>query len=100
MKQLFIICINSFRTYTRYSIVVQAFNKYGAGPLSEETKQYTAEGTPDEAPNDTACTTLTSQSIQVSWDAPSSRSANGIIKGYQVIYGPSDSWNGEYSGFA
>ena len=76
--------------------MVQAFNKLGAGPMSEETKQYTAEGTPDEAPHDTACTTLTSQTIRVSWVAPASASANGVIKGYKVIYGPSDTWYGKY----
>ncbi|KAL1383367.1 hypothetical protein pipiens_013159 [Culex pipiens pipiens] len=85
--------INNLKTYTQYSIVIQAFNKVGAGPMSEEEKQYTAEGTPDQPPSDTGCTTLTSQTIRVSWVSPPLESANGVIKGYKVVYAPSELWN-------
>ncbi|XP_052873092.1 cell adhesion molecule Dscam2 [Anopheles cruzii] len=85
--------INNLKTYTQYSIVIQAFNKVGAGPMSDEEKQYTAEGTPDQPPSDTMCTTLTSQTIRVSWVSPPLESANGVIKGYKVVYAPSDLWN-------
>ncbi|XP_025834462.1 Down syndrome cell adhesion molecule-like protein Dscam2 isoform X25 [Agrilus planipennis] len=84
--------ITNLKTYTQYSIVVQAFNKVGAGPMSEEIKAYTAEGTPEQPPHDTICTTLTAQTIRVSWTSPPLNTANGVIKGYKVIYGPSDSW--------
>ncbi|XP_059621855.1 cell adhesion molecule Dscam2 [Phlebotomus argentipes] len=84
--------LNNLRTYTQYSAVIQAFNKVGAGPMSDEEKQYTAEGTPDQPPSDTTCTTLTSQTIRVSWVSPPLESANGIIKGYKVVYAPSDLW--------
>ncbi|XP_065340871.1 cell adhesion molecule Dscam1 isoform X26 [Cloeon dipterum] len=87
--------IAELKTYTQYSVIVQAFNKVGAGPMSEETRQYTAEGVPEQSPQDTACTTLTSQTIRVSWVSPSLTSANGILKGYKVIYGPSDTWYDE-----
>ncbi|XP_059477714.1 cell adhesion molecule Dscam2 isoform X18 [Neocloeon triangulifer] len=87
--------IAELKTYTQYSVVVQAFNKVGAGPMSEETRQYTAEGIPEQPPQDTTCTTLTSQTIRVSWVSPSLSSANGILKGYKVIYGPSDTWYDE-----
>uniref|UniRef100_A0AAG5D198 Down syndrome cell adhesion molecule-like protein Dscam2 n=1 Tax=Anopheles atroparvus TaxID=41427 RepID=A0AAG5D198_ANOAO len=85
--------INNLKTYTQYSIVIQTFNKVGAGPMSDEEKQYTAEGTPDQPPSDTMCTTLTSQTIRVSWVSPPLESANGVIKGYKVVYAPSDLWN-------
>ncbi|KAK5645477.1 hypothetical protein RI129_006777 [Pyrocoelia pectoralis] len=87
--------VTNLKTYTQYSIVVQAFNKVGAGPMSEDIKAYTAEGTPEQPPHDTTCTTLTAQTIRVSWTSPPLSSANGIIKGYKVIYGPSDSWYDE-----
>uniref|UniRef100_A0A182WFX7 Down syndrome cell adhesion molecule n=1 Tax=Anopheles minimus TaxID=112268 RepID=A0A182WFX7_9DIPT len=87
--------INNLKTYTQYSIVIQAFNKVGAGPISDEEKQYTAEGTPDQPPSDTMCTTLTSQTIRVSWVSPPLESANGVIKGYKVVYAPSDLWNND-----
>lgn len=84
--------ITNLKTYTQYSVVIQAFNKVGDGPISDEEKQYTAEGTPDYPPSDTMCTTLTSQTIRVSWVSPPLESANGVIKGYKVVYAPSDMW--------
>lgn len=80
------------KTYTQYSVVVQAFNKVGSGPTSEEVKANTAEGIPEQPPEKATCTTLTAQTIRVSWVSPPLTSANGVIKGYKVIYGPSDSW--------
>ncbi|XP_025152782.1 Down syndrome cell adhesion molecule-like protein Dscam2 isoform X32 [Harpegnathos saltator] len=87
--------IMNLKTYTQYSVVIQAFNKVGAGPLSEESKQHTAEGVPEQPPHDTTCTTLTSQTIRVSWMSPPLSAANGVITGYKVIYGPSDTWYDE-----
>jgi len=78
---------------------VQAFNKLGAGPMSDEIKQYTSEGVPEQPPHDTTCTTLTSQTIRISWVSPPLNTANGVIKGYKVIYGPSDSWFSKYNNF-
>ncbi|XP_069678028.1 cell adhesion molecule Dscam1 isoform X19 [Periplaneta americana] len=89
--------ISNLKTYTQYSVVVQAFNKVGPGPMSEETRQYTAEGIPEQPPQDTTCTTLTSQTIRVSWVSPPLTAANGVIKGYKVVYGPSDTWYDENS---
>ncbi|CAH0555671.1 unnamed protein product [Brassicogethes aeneus] len=89
--------ISNLKTYTQYSVVVQAFNKVGAGPISEEIKAYTAEGVPEQPPDKATCTTLTAQTIRVSWVSPPLTSANGVIKGYKVIYGPSDLWFDENS---
>ncbi|KAK2577361.1 hypothetical protein KPH14_003477 [Odynerus spinipes] len=87
--------IVNLKTYTQYSVVVQAFNKVGSGPMSEERRQHTAEGVPEQPPHDTTCTTLTSQTIRVSWMSPPLSAANGVITGYKVIYGPSDTWYDE-----
>ncbi|XP_071050253.1 cell adhesion molecule Dscam1 isoform X5 [Onthophagus taurus] len=87
--------ISDLKTYTQYSVVVQAFNRIGSGPVSEAVKAYTAEGAPEQPPHDTVCTTLTAQTIRVSWMSPTLDSANGVIKGYKVIYGPSDTWYAE-----
>ncbi|CAH0581346.1 unnamed protein product [Chrysodeixis includens] len=87
--------ILNLKTYTQYSIVVQAFNKMGSGPVSGEVKAYTAEGAPSVAPQDVLCTTLTAQTIRVSWISPPLAAANGLIKAYKVIYGPSDTWYDE-----
>ncbi|XP_061930161.1 cell adhesion molecule Dscam2 isoform X13 [Apis cerana] len=87
--------IMNLKTYTQYSVVVQAFNKVGSGPMSEERRQHTAEGVPEQPPHDTTCTTLTSQTIRISWMSPPLSAANGVITGYKVIYGPSDTWYDE-----
>ncbi|XP_013118510.2 cell adhesion molecule Dscam2 isoform X21 [Stomoxys calcitrans] len=87
--------LTNLRVYTQYSVVIQAFNKIGAGPLSDEEKQFTAEGTPSQPPSDTSCTTLTSQTIRVSWVSPPLESANGVIKTYKVVYAPSEEWYDE-----
>ncbi|CAB0037705.1 unnamed protein product, partial [Trichogramma brassicae] len=87
--------IMNLKTYTQYSVVVQAFNKVGSGPMSEERRQHTAEGVPEQPPHDTTCTTLTSQTIRVSWSSPPLAAANGVITGYKIIYGPSESWQDE-----
>lgn len=77
--------IMNLKTYTQYSVVVQAFNKVGSGPMSEERRQHTAEGVPEQPPHDTTCTTLTSQTIRISWMSPPLSAANGVITGYKVI---------------
>ena len=43
-------------------------------------------------PEDIIMTTLDSQSIKVTWASPPLASANGVIKGYKVVYGPSNVW--------
>ncbi|KAI4460599.1 basigin related [Holotrichia oblita] len=84
--------ISDLKTYTQYAVVIQAYNRISSGPLSEAFKAYTAEGVPEQPPHDTICTTLTAQTIRVSWMSPTLDSTNGVIKGYKVIYGPSDTW--------
>ncbi|XP_075974485.1 Down syndrome cell adhesion molecule 1 isoform X3 [Anticarsia gemmatalis] len=87
--------ILNLKTYTQYAIVVQAFNKMGSGPVSGEVRAYTAEGAPSAPPQDVLCTTLTAQTIRVSWISPPLAAANGLIKAYKVIYGPSETWYDE-----
>ena len=67
----------------------------GSGPVSGEVRAYTAEGAPSAPPQDVLCTTLTAQTIRVSWVSPPLAAANGLIKAYKVIYGPSDTWYGK-----
>ncbi|KAK3862534.1 hypothetical protein Pcinc_031611 [Petrolisthes cinctipes] len=89
--------ISKLNVYTEYAVVVSAFNKIGQGPKTEEVRAYTAEGTPQQPPQDVTCTTLTSQTIRVSWSSPPLETVQGVIKGYKVFYGPSDTWYDEES---
>ncbi|XP_043471452.1 Down syndrome cell adhesion molecule-like protein Dscam2 isoform X5 [Leptopilina heterotoma] len=74
------------KKFTRYSIVVQAFNALGPGPLSPEVVATTLEDVPSSPPQDIRCTALSSQSLQVSWDSPPDSSLNGVLKGYKVMW--------------
>merc|ERR1719244_449941 len=47
------------------------------------------------SPQEVALTTLSSTIVGVTWKAPPLSSANGNIKGYKVIYGPSKYWYDE-----
>lgn len=86
--------------YTEYAVVVSAFNKIGQGPKTDEFQAYTAEGTPQQPPQDVTCTTLTSQTIRVSWSSPPLETVQGVIKGYKVFYGPSDVWYGKWTSYS
>lgn len=47
-------------------------------------------------PDNPLCRSLTSQSIQVSWDLPSPKGCNGKIQGFKVSYQPAEDWYGKY----
>ncbi|XP_069701681.1 cell adhesion molecule Dscam2 isoform X1 [Periplaneta americana] len=82
--------------FTRYAVVVQAFNQVGPGPLSEQATAQTMEDVPSVAPEDVRCAGLTSQSLQVSWQPPPTSQCNGILQGYKLFYEPvlDDHWQG------
>ncbi|XP_017775727.1 PREDICTED: Down syndrome cell adhesion molecule-like protein Dscam2 [Nicrophorus vespilloides] len=82
--------------YTRYTIVAQAFNEVGAGPLTEPATTQTMEDVPSLPPEDVRCAALTSQSLQVSWQPPPTEHCNGLLQGYKLTYEPvlDDNWRG------
>ena len=84
--------ISNLDVFTEYAVVVQAFNKIGQGPMSEEVLVHTAEGAPTMPPEEVSLNTLSSTSIKISWASPPTTSTNGVIQGYKVIYGPSKTW--------
>ncbi|XP_033224907.1 Down syndrome cell adhesion molecule-like protein Dscam2 [Belonocnema kinseyi] len=86
--------LSGLRPYTRYTLVVQAYNQVGSGPLSEPLATQTLEDVPSTPPEDVRCAALTSQSLQVSWQPPPSSHTNGIIQGYKLHYEPmlAESW--------
>ncbi|XP_015600048.1 Down syndrome cell adhesion molecule-like protein Dscam2 isoform X2 [Cephus cinctus] len=83
--------LKNLKKHTRYSIVVQAYNVLGPGPLSPEVVASTLEDVPSEPPQDVRCTALSSQSLQVSWDPPPETKLNGILKGYKIMWENMDS---------
>ncbi|KAH0954098.1 hypothetical protein HN011_010881, partial [Eciton burchellii] len=88
--------LTGLRPYTRYTLVVQAYNQVGPGPLCEPLLTQTLEDVPSMPPGDVRCAALTSQSLQVSWQPPPNTHSNGIIQGYKLNYEPilADAWRG------
>ncbi|XP_043507614.1 Down syndrome cell adhesion molecule-like protein Dscam2 isoform X5 [Frieseomelitta varia] len=86
--------LTGLRPYTKYTLVVQAYNQVGSGPLSEPLLTQTMEDVPSMPPEDVRCAALTSQSLQVSWQPPPNTHSNGIIQGYKLHYEPilADMW--------
>ncbi|XP_060831291.1 cell adhesion molecule Dscam2 isoform X2 [Bombus pascuorum] len=86
--------LTGLRPYTKYTLVVQAYNQVGSGPLSEPLFTQTMEDVPSMPPEDVRCAALTSQSLQVSWQPPPNTHSNGIIQGYKLHYEPilADMW--------
>lgn len=87
------VVIDNLRKYTKYAVSVQAYNRMGRGPPSPDTVAYTAEDVPGSAPRNVQCQSVSSKSIQVSWDQPPPESQNGLIQGYKVLFVPVDGFD-------
>ncbi|CAK9819274.1 Cell adhesion molecule Dscam2 [Anthophora plagiata] len=78
--------LTNLKKFTKYSVVVQAYNALGQGPMTPEVVATTLEDVPSSPPQDIRCAALSSQSLQVSWDSPPESTLNGILKNYKVIW--------------
>lgn len=100
--------LSGLAKYTRYTLVAQAFNQVGPGPLSEPATAQTLEDglfnchfycqfvffieitssiiVPSRAPEDVRCAALTSQSLQISWQPPPDHYSNGLLQGYKLNF--------------
>ncbi|GAB6021006.1 Down syndrome cell adhesion molecule-like protein 1 [Chamberlinius hualienensis] len=89
--------IGDLKQFTKYIIIVQAYNSKGRGPQTEDIIAMTSEGAPIVSPTDIRCTTLTSQSIHVTWSGVPAESMNGILSGYKVLYKPAMDWLDDFA---
>lgn len=80
--------ISGLRKFTKYSIRVRSFNSIAPGPWSTPIFATTLEGIPEAPPQSVNCTSLSSQSIKISWHEPPAQFHGGIIQGYKVLYRP------------
>jgi hypothetical protein len=103
--------LSQLRKATKFLIVVRAFNRYGEGPLSSPASAVTFEDgldleighfdgeisivffpvfpndlVPSAGPQSLRCSTSSSQSIEVTWQAPPASEQNGIIQNYRLHY--------------
>uniref|UniRef100_T1JCZ7 Down syndrome cell adhesion molecule-like protein Dscam2 n=1 Tax=Strigamia maritima TaxID=126957 RepID=T1JCZ7_STRMM len=88
--------IANLRQFTKYSFIVQAYNQAGTSSRSDEVVMLTSEDVPNQAPDNLQCSSISSQSLHVSWTAVGSAAANGILQGYKVVYQPVEEWYGGY----
>ncbi|RXG57079.1 Down syndrome cell adhesion molecule-like protein [Armadillidium vulgare] len=78
--------IENLIPFTDYSLSVQAVNRNGNGPLSEEVFAATLEDVPSTAPLGISCSPMTSKSLLISWDSLTEREARGRLLGFKVLY--------------
>ncbi|CAL4091057.1 unnamed protein product, partial [Meganyctiphanes norvegica] len=74
------------RAYTRYAVVLQAFNSVGAGPTSHPVFKETLQDKPSGPPSHVTCEPVSPTSIMVSWSSPPQRLINGVIVNYRISY--------------
>ncbi len=80
--------VAGLRPNTNYMAYVQAVNNQGTGPASPSVSVKTSESVPEEAPLNVACVSLSSQSLQITWQPPRPEFRNGLLRGYRIFYEP------------
>ncbi|GAB6033034.1 Down syndrome cell adhesion molecule-like protein 1, variant 2 [Chamberlinius hualienensis] len=89
--------LTGLKKFTRYSIVVQAYNHVGTSPKSDELVILTSEDVPSKAPENVRCSAMSSQSLHISWDPLAPSAVNGILQGYKILYHAVEDWHGKLS---
>ena len=109
--QEFYFIITGLSQYTKYSIIVQAFNNVGTGPenvpqvvaTTDEDGQYTnyilklhvhTSPVPSVPPCSVSCSSSSSTSLLITWAPPDTRYINGVLQGFSVVYKPMLEWEG------
>ena len=78
--------VAGLRPNTSYLAYVQAVNNEGTGPGSPSVSVKTSESVPEEGPLNVACVSLSSRSLQITWQPPRPELRNGILRGYKIFY--------------
>ncbi|KAL4647248.1 hypothetical protein GN956_G8521 [Arapaima gigas] len=80
------ITLDNLKKFTQYGVVVQAGNRAGTGPSSQEVITTTLEDIPSRAPENVLATATSPETISLSWSTPAKEALNGILQGFRVIY--------------
>ncbi|KAM4699564.1 cell adhesion molecule DSCAM isoform 1-T1 [Discoglossus pictus] len=78
--------LDNLKKFTQYGVVVQACNRAGTGPSSQEIITTTLEDVPSRPPENVQAVALSPEVISISWSTPSKEALNGILQGFRVIY--------------
>ncbi|XP_049947509.1 Down syndrome cell adhesion molecule-like protein 1 homolog [Schistocerca serialis cubense] len=83
--------LTNLQKFTEYTVLIQAYNKAGAGPKSPEVTAMTDEDVPGAPPEDVKCKPLSSRALFVQWSSPTAE-INGVLQGYRVSYRALSDW--------
>ncbi|XP_048837420.1 Down syndrome cell adhesion molecule homolog isoform X1 [Brienomyrus brachyistius] len=80
------ITLDNLKKFTQYGVVVQAGNRAGTGPSSQEVIATTLEDVPSRPPESVLASATSPETISLSWSTPAKEALNGILQGFRVIY--------------
>ncbi|KAG8591052.1 hypothetical protein GDO81_007034 [Engystomops pustulosus] len=78
--------LDNLKKFTQYGVVVQASNRAGTGPSSQEIITTTLEDVPSRPPENVQAAATSPETITISWSTPSKEALNGILQGFRVIF--------------
>uniref|UniRef100_A0A8C3HFS8 DS cell adhesion molecule n=1 Tax=Chrysemys picta bellii TaxID=8478 RepID=A0A8C3HFS8_CHRPI len=78
--------LDNLKKFTQYGMVVQACNRAGIGPSSQEIITTTLEDVPSCPPGNVQATATSPETISISWSTLPKEALNGILQGFRVIY--------------
>ncbi|XP_069762286.1 protein sidekick-1 isoform X2 [Narcine bancroftii] len=78
--------LTQLKKYTRYEILMKAFNVVGESPASSPKEVYVGEAVPTRGPQDVRVRPLTATQLEIGWDPPPAEAQNGKIQGYKIYY--------------
>ncbi|KAM7133274.1 cell adhesion molecule DSCAM isoform 3-T3 [Molossus nigricans] len=78
--------LDNLNKFTQYGLVVQACNRAGTGPSSQEIITTTLEDVPSYPPENVQAIATSPESVSISWSTLSKEALNGILQGFRVIY--------------
>uniref|UniRef100_H2RTA1 Cell adhesion molecule DSCAM n=1 Tax=Takifugu rubripes TaxID=31033 RepID=H2RTA1_TAKRU len=80
------ITLDNLKKFTQYSVVVQAANRAGTGPSSQQVVTKTLEDVPSRTPDNVLAVAKSPEVISVSWMPLPRDVLNGNLQGYRVIF--------------
>ncbi|KAJ8257142.1 hypothetical protein COCON_G00192940 [Conger conger] len=80
------ITLDDLHKFTKYGVVVQATNRAGTGPSSQEVIATTLEDVPSRPPENVQASATSPETISLSWSSPAKEALNGILQGFRIIY--------------
>ncbi|KAG8136504.1 hypothetical protein E2320_005077 [Naja naja] len=78
--------LDNLKKFTQYGMVVQACNRAGIGPSSQEIITTTLEDVPSSPPENVQAIATSPETISITWSTLAKDALNGILQGFRVIY--------------